>query len=108
MLLSADVMSGRRDDVKGAAMKTVGFCVLSALLSMAVHGGISDALSASGPPLSATPVSPSSAAAPAVAGHAWNCPRCARRQSREPVLNAYARTGVNGPLHHPGGKFFRV
>lgn len=45
-------------------MKTMGFCVLSVLLSMAAHGGISDALSASGPPLSATPVSPSSAANP--------------------------------------------
>jgi len=45
-------------------MKTMGFCVLSVLLSMAVHGGVSDALSASGPPLPPTPVPPSSAATP--------------------------------------------
>lgn len=45
-------------------MNTMGFCVLSVLLSLAAHGGISDALSASGPPLSATPVSPYSAAPP--------------------------------------------
>jgi hypothetical protein len=44
-------------------MKTMGSCVLSVLLSLA-DGGISDALSASGPPLSQTPVSPSSAATP--------------------------------------------
>jgi len=45
-------------------MKTMGFCVLSLLLSMAAHGGISDALSASGPPLPPTPASPSIAATP--------------------------------------------
>lgn len=45
-------------------MKTMGFCVLSVLLSMAAHGGISDALGASGPPLPQTPVSPSRAATP--------------------------------------------
>ena len=43
-------------------MKIVGFCVLSCLLSMAVHGGISDALSASAQPLPKTPAIPSSAA----------------------------------------------
>ena len=45
-------------------MKTMGYCVLSVLLAMAVHGGISDALSASGPALPRTPVPPSSAATP--------------------------------------------
>lgn len=45
-------------------MKTMGFWLLSTLLSMAAHGGISDALSASGPPLSRSPVSPSRAATP--------------------------------------------
>jgi len=45
-------------------MKSMGSCVLLALLSMAAHGGIADALGAPGaqPPLS--PVSPSSAANP--------------------------------------------
>jgi len=57
-------MSGRSGDVKRGAVKTAGFCVLSVLLSMAAHGGISDALSASGPPLPQTPVSPSNAATP--------------------------------------------
>jgi hypothetical protein len=37
-------------------MKTIGFSVLSVLLSIAVHGGISDTLSASVPPLPPTPV----------------------------------------------------
>jgi hypothetical protein len=45
-------------------MKTMEFCMLSVLLSMAAHGGISDALGASGPPLPQTPVSQSSAATP--------------------------------------------
>jgi len=45
-------------------MKTIGLSVLSVLLSMAIHGGISDALSASGPPFPRTPVPPSSAATP--------------------------------------------
>ena len=45
-------------------MKAIGFFVLPVLLSMAIHGGISDALSASGPPLPRTPVPPSSAATP--------------------------------------------
>jgi hypothetical protein len=46
-------------------MKTMGFCVLSVLLSMAAHGGISDALGASKPPPpQKTPVSPSSPANP--------------------------------------------
>jgi len=58
-------MSGRSGDVKKGAVKAVGACVLSALLSMAAHGGISDALSASEPPPPGqTPVSPSSAANP--------------------------------------------
>jgi hypothetical protein len=51
-------MSGRGGDVKKGAMKTVGFCVLTVLLSMATHGGISDALGASGTPLPQTPVLP--------------------------------------------------
>jgi len=46
-------------------MKATGLCLLSVLLTMAAHGGISDALGASAPPLSATPMSPSSAATPA-------------------------------------------
>ena len=45
-------------------MKTLGFCVLSVLLSMAAHGGIADALCASGPPLPQAPASPSIAATP--------------------------------------------
>lgn len=58
-------MSGRSGDVKKGAVKAVGCCVLSALLSMAAHGGISDALGASEPPPpQKTPVSPSSAANP--------------------------------------------
>ena len=58
-------MSGRSGDVKRGAVKAVGSCVLSALLSIAVHGGISDALGASEPPPpQKTPVSPSSAANP--------------------------------------------
>ena len=64
MLLSAEVMSGRGGDAKRGAVKTMGFCLLSVLLSMVAHGGISDARSASGPPLPQTPVSPSSAATP--------------------------------------------
>ena len=43
-------------------MKALGFCVLPVLLSLAAHGGISDALSASGQRLPKTPASPSSAA----------------------------------------------
>lgn len=43
-------------------MKAIGFSALLSLLSMATHGGISDALSASGPPLSQS--SPSRAATP--------------------------------------------
>lgn len=46
------------------AMKTMGFCVLPVLLSIAAHGGVSDALSAPGPLQPRTPVSPSRAAAP--------------------------------------------
>jgi len=58
-------MSGRSGDLKKGAGKAVGYCVLSALLSMAAHGGIPDALSASEPPPpQKTPVSPSSAANP--------------------------------------------
>jgi hypothetical protein len=45
-------------------MKTVTISVLSVLLSMAAHGGISDALSASGLPLPQTPSPPSIAATP--------------------------------------------
>ena len=45
-------------------MKTMGFCVLSVLLSMAAHGGIADALGASGSPLPQTPAAPSVAANP--------------------------------------------
>jgi len=45
-------------------MKTMGFCALSVLLAMTAHGGISDALSASGQPLPGTPISPSRAATP--------------------------------------------
>lgn len=46
------------------AVKTVALCVLSAALSMATHGGFSDALGASGPLLPPAPVLPSSAANP--------------------------------------------
>lgn len=45
-------------------MKAIGFCALSFLLSMTAHGGIADALSASGPSPVQTPVSPSSAVTP--------------------------------------------
>jgi hypothetical protein len=45
-------------------MKTMGFCVLTVLLSMATHGGIADALGASGTPLPQAPGFPSSAATP--------------------------------------------
>lgn len=45
-------------------MKTMRFCALSVLLSMAAHGGISDALSAAAPPPPQAPASPSSAANP--------------------------------------------
>ena len=46
-------------------MKTMGFWTLSVVLSTAAHGGISDALGASGQPPPQTPVSQSSAAVPA-------------------------------------------
>jgi hypothetical protein len=39
----------------------VGFCTLSAILSMAAHGGIADALGATVPPQQRTPASPSRA-----------------------------------------------
>lgn len=55
-------MSGLSGDAKRGAMKTMGFCLLPVLLSMAAHGGISDALGASRQPLPRTPVAPSSAA----------------------------------------------
>ena len=55
-------MSGLSGDGKRGAMKAMGFCVLPVLLLMAAHGGISDALSASGQPLPKTPASPSTAA----------------------------------------------
>ena len=57
-------MSGHSGDVRRVAMKSMGFCVLSALVSMAAHGGISDALSASVLPLPQTPASPSIATTP--------------------------------------------
>ena len=49
----------RGGNLRSSAVKIVGFCVLSCLLSMAVHGGISDALSAANPP---SPVAPASGA----------------------------------------------
>src|SRR5512146_437237 len=63
MLLCADIKSACGNDMKWYAMTKAGFCVLSALLSMAAHGGMSDAVSASGPP-PRTLMSPSSAATP--------------------------------------------
>ena len=45
-------------------MKTMGFCALSVLWSMTAHGGISDALGASGPLPPQIPASPSNAAPP--------------------------------------------
>jgi hypothetical protein len=50
--------------VRMCPVKILGFCVLPVLLSIAAHGGIADALGASGTPLSEPPVSPSRAAAP--------------------------------------------
>jgi len=49
---------------RGVAMKSIGLCLLSALVSMAAHGGISDALSASVLPMPLTPASPSIATTP--------------------------------------------
>jgi hypothetical protein len=45
-------------------MRAIRSCVLSVLLTMAAHGGISDALSAYGAPLPQAPI-PSSRAVPA-------------------------------------------
>ena len=45
-------------------MKVPGYWVLSILLSMSAHGVIADALGASGPSMSRSPVSPSRAASP--------------------------------------------
>src|SRR5690348_14060298 len=56
--------SGCNGDVKRGAAKAVGSCVLSLLLTMVAHGGISDALGASGPPRLLAPVPPSIAATP--------------------------------------------
>ncbi len=57
-------MSGRDADANPGAMKALGLCVLPALLSIAVHGGMPDALAAAVPLPLRTPVAPSSAAAP--------------------------------------------
>jgi len=51
-------------DVERDAVKFTAFCVLAIFLSMAAHGGISDALGATGPQLPQTPVPPSRAATP--------------------------------------------
>lgn len=54
-------MSGSSGDLKGGAVKTVGTCLLSLLLST-VAGGVSAAPSGFGQPPTSTPVSTSSAA----------------------------------------------
>jgi len=89
-------------------MKAMGF-VLSVLLSLA-HGGISDALSASGPPLSQAPVSPSSAATPpslyTPAGGPAREPRGSpRNRDSTPMptpapTNHYAGPAENSTGHH--------
>jgi len=50
--------------VRMCPVKTLGFCVLLLPLSLATHGGIADALGATGTPLSQTTLLPSRAAAP--------------------------------------------
>ncbi len=55
-------MSRCSGDVRWGGVKTLGFCTLSAILSMAAHGGIADALGAAAPPQQRTPASPSRAA----------------------------------------------
>jgi hypothetical protein len=106
MLLGADVTSATGDGVKKDAMKTAGFCVLSVLLWMAAaHGGIPDALGASGPPLP-----PSSAASPPAldipaGGAVRDAPAGAPRNPSLTPMPAPARTNHYArPAENPPGQ----
>ena len=90
-------------------MKTARFCVLSVLLSMAAHGGISDALSASGVPPPQTPASPSIAVTPPspdtpAAGADSDAPADSPRNPDSTPMPAPARTDhYAGPAKNPSG-----
>lgn len=91
-------------------MKTAGFCVLSALLWLAAHGGITDAHGASGPPLPQKPVSPSSAASPPAldipaGGTLPNAPAGAPRNPNLTPMPTPAQTNhYTGPAGNPSGQ----
>ena len=90
-------------------MKTARFCVLSVLLSMAAHGGISDALSASGKPPPRMPASPSIAVTPPppdtpAAGADPDAPANNPRNPNSTPLPAPAQTDhYAGPAKNPSG-----
>jgi len=103
----------REDNCRNArmgAMKTARFCVLSVLLSMAAHGGISDALSASGVPPPQTPASPSIAVTPPspdtpAAGADSDAPADSPRNPDSTPMPAPARTDhYAGPAKNPSGR----
>jgi len=92
-------------------MKTAGACVLSVLLWMAAaHGGIPDALGASGPPLPQKPVAPSSAASPPAldipaGGAVRDAPAGAPRNPNLTPMPAPAQTNrYAGPAENPSGQ----
>jgi len=81
-------------------MKAAGFCVLL----LATHSVISDAVSASAPPLSATPISPTSAATPASLDSpaGGTLPRMPAGSPRKPPMPAPAPTN-HFASQTPGG-----
>ena len=93
-------------------MKTMGFFALWALLSMATHNGISDAVSASGLPLPQTQASPSIAAIPPVldtpaAGTDPDAPAGNPRNPNSTPMPAPVPTNhYAGPAKHPSGRVF--
>jgi len=91
-------------------MKTARFCALLVPLPMAAHGGISDALSASGVPPPQTPASPSVAVTPPspdkpAAGADSDAPADSRRNPNSTPMPAPARTDhYAGPAKDPSGR----